>query len=459
MRFSSNNRRNSSHDGDGDGRRRQPRETFRSSSSSNSTQSASYRNHLNGKRKKKKRRPIVDNTIYKRAIILWVIGIILIETFFFLQISTHIDEALLRGRSDQLLDNFKDQDEGRQPPMPRGPPPPKQYLLPKKVITVLGPESSGTTFLSTTLGVAVGAFTKDGGWVHTPAWAFSHIATDDHDQDHRVHRQYHPKGRWTYEKDIGRRAMSLDGEWEIQHLSLPWGWLCEEDEDINIVEALVPEECFRYERDPHLHPVLAEKLWYSTIQEKHAYAKKLEETKENTTDAITNDSGNYASEKANLAAMCRDELKISKVLAEDSTSWTCGAKCGAGKYDGYALYPQRFSVQHILDIGAKCGTGKYDGYALYPQRFSVNITSHIEWYLSRGVDIKVILSMRDRTISSRGKLKGHCHLADVGKREDEVALSLMADAIEKYGKRGSRRGSLAEDVNGKERVIAVSYEG
>ena len=75
----------------------------------------------------------------------------------------------------------------------------------------------------------------------------------------------------------------------------------------------------------------------------------------------------------------------------------------------------------------------------------MNITSHIEWYLSRGVDIKVVVSILDRSASSRGKLKGHCHLSDVGWREDEVALSLMSEAMDKYGTNG--------------RVIAASYEG
>ena len=95
--------------------------------------------------------------------------------------------------------------------------------------------------------------------------------------------------------------------------------------------------------------------------------------------------------------------------------------------------------------GAKCGDGQYDGFALYPQRFSVNITSHIEWWLARGVDIKVIISLRDRHISSKGKLKTHCHLVDAGRKEDEVALSQLSEAIEKY--------------RGTGRVITVSYEG
>ena len=95
-----------------------------------------------------------------------------------------------------------------------------------------------------TLGVAVGTFTEDEGWFHTPARTFSHTHTVEGDYGSwisRVHRQYPAR------TDIGRRAMSLDGdlgEWEIQHFSLPWGWLCEEGEDVNIVEALVPRKFF-----------------------------------------------------------------------------------------------------------------------------------------------------------------------------------------------------------------------
>lgn len=93
-------------------------------------------------------------------------------------------------------------------------------ILPKKVISVFGPESSGTTFLSQTFGIAVGAIQYLG------------------DDAQPVHRQ----------------SATSDGEWEIQHLSLPWGWECEEGKDINVVEALVPEACFRYARDPSLEP-------------------------------------------------------------------------------------------------------------------------------------------------------------------------------------------------------------
>ena len=252
----------------------------------------------------------------------------------------------------------------------------KKKTLPNKVITVFGPESSGTTFLASTLGIAVGIFEVDG---------------------------------------ISRQATSPNGEWEIQHLSLPWGWQCEEDEEIAIVEALVPEECFRYERDPSLESRLAARIF---INERGRKAHKRQQPRKGQRS-----TGLSKSEEQQHLSKCRNEVNISE---EDDK--TCGAKCG---------------------------TGEYNGFALYPQRFSVNITSHIEWYLSRGVDIKVILSMRDRNISSKGKLKSHCHLVDVGRREDEVALSLMTEAIEKYG----HGGTLTEDESRKERVITVSYEG
>ena len=372
-------------------------------------------------RRRKRRRKastLIDFKVWKNVIILWIAGIILIEVYFFHR-ATHILDSELERSNDHLFDyadgTNNNNDNDNRPPMPRQPPQTKTSLLPKKIIAVFGPESSGTTFLSTTLGVAVGAFSKDGGWVHTPAWAFNHTLKGHNRKS--FSGQYNPTGRWTFEADIKRRASTSDNEWEIQHISLPWGWECEEDKEIKIVEALVPEECFRYERDPYLHPKSAEQLWFSTNGRDLDSSSLVDEHREVTL------------EEANLMTMCRNEVKIS----EANDKFTCGAKCG---------------------------TGRYNGCALYPERFSVNITSHLEWYLSRGVDIKVVISIRDRTISSRGKLKGHCHLADVGRKEDEVALSLISEVLEKYGKYGSRRGtSLPQDTIETDRVFTVSYEG
>ena len=237
-------------------------------------------------------------------------------------------------------------------------------ILPEKVITIVGPESSGSTFLATSLAAAVGASLG-------------------------------------ITKKVNQRARS--GKYEIQHLSLPWGWCCGDDIDVNIVDAMVPAECFRYELAPALDPVVAQQIWMAEQQP----ARTLE---------VARDGPQTESEAQSLQ-QCRDEVSIF-----EQSNLSCGAKCGAGVYNGYALYPRRFSV---------------------------NITSHIEWYLQRGVDVTVILSTRDRSISKRGKEKLHCKIKDVGQREDEVALELMNEGLEKYGPFGSI---------GRNRVIVSSYE-
>lgn len=234
----------------------------------------------------------------------------------------------------------------------------KSSILPDRIIAVFGTESSGSTFLATTLGIATGAF--------------------------------HSKGN--RKRVVQQRAMSPNRAIEIQHLSLPSGqWFSREGNCdptfaamTEIVEAWVPDECLRIDG-----------------------GKKL---------------------KLNMTApiACREELHISEQnnMKTNNEKWSCGAKCGLGPHDGFALYPRRFFI---------------------------NITSHIEWYLSRGVDITVVLSMRDKSISHGSKLRDHCLNETITLSENVNAREIMAKALEKYGRRGRFKSG--------ERVIAVSYEG
>ena len=258
-------------------------------------------------------------------------------------------------------------------------------ILPKKVITVIGPESSGSTSLATTLAVAAGAILGN-------RMKGNLRAHDQPPSPPNPHiRHYHD------------RARTMDGQLEIQHLSLPWGFQCVEltgsEIAVNVVDALVPEECFRYELAPSLQPIVAEQKFWQKGATLEVARGPLTET------------------EAQALQQCRDEAFIS----EQSNS-SCGAKCGAGNYSGYALYPKRFFV---------------------------NITSHIEWYLQRGVDVTVILSTRDRSISRRGKEKVHCKRQNFAQREDELAIELMKEGLRKYGAFGSI---------GRDRVIVSSYE-
>ena len=226
------------------------------------------------------------------------------------------------------------------PPKPQTyhPPPPKKSLLPKKLLVVFGPESSGTKFLSSTLGVATGAFPSDGKWEHVPSST---------------------KEEWVFHQHNHRRAMSFDGEWEVQHLSLPWGRFCKDAGAINIVKAVVPAECFRYESNPDNSPESVEWIWHSENENKTKAKHNrpwFSETNaaENGHHDGMSDSPEAAADRTAIMERCRNEVHI----AEDSTPSTCGAMCGRDQYNGYALYPNRFFV---------------------------NITSHIEWYISRGV--------------------------------------------------------------------------
>jgi len=131
-------------------------------------------------------------------------------------------------------------------------------------------------------------------------------------------------------------------------------------------------------------------------------------------------------------AGCREEAHISE-KNNVTSRWTCGSN--------------------------NCGQGENDGYAIYPRRFFVNITSHLEWYLQRGVDITAVLSVRDKSTSRAGKMRTHCKDETISMQEEERARAIMADSLRHYGRLGRLKESgISHDNSNEERVIAVSYE-
>lgn len=219
-----------------------------------------------------------------------------------------------------------------RPPSDWKPRPPKKSILPKRVITVVGPESSGTTLLSTALGVATGGFNPEGEWFQI--WSFGRKKTKLPIAPSELDFNRDAVKKMDYKETVTRRVNSLDGV-EIQHLSLPWGGMCNKNARINIVEALVPDECFRYERAPNMDPHFAEEYFWSE--------HRKEVLKRKGRDAIhrqLSESTYFNHEDIVKMAKCRNEAKISEALDEHS----CGAECGTGDYDGFALYPQRFSI-------------------------------------------------------------------------------------------------------------------
>jgi hypothetical protein len=130
------------------------------------------------------------------------------------------------------------------PPKPSfyQPPPPEKNLLPKRIIAVFGPESSGSTFLTHVLGVAAGAFPEEGRWTQI-------LAPDPQTStDPTI-----PRMKWKFQRKVPERARTDNDELEVQHLSLPSGWMCQEWKEstkMHVVEAFVPAACMRYETLP-----------------------------------------------------------------------------------------------------------------------------------------------------------------------------------------------------------------
>jgi hypothetical protein len=65
----------------------------------------------------------------------------------------------------------------------------------------------------------------------------------------------------------------------------------------------------------------------------------------------------------------------------------------------------------------------------YPRRFFVNITSHIQWYRSKGVEATAILVLRDETIHSIGKQHQHSKNSSQAVLEDEHGKKLIVEAM------------------------------
>lgn len=225
----------------------------------------------------------------------------------------------------------------RTPPADWKPRPPKKSVLPSKVITVVGPESSGTTLLATAFGVATGAFYPEGEWYQIFTYGRKGklaVAPDYLDFSKDAVK------KMDFKDAVNRRVNSADGV-EIQHLSLPWGWTCDDANNVNVVEALVPDECFRYERAPNMDPHFAEGYFWSEHR-KEVLRKKaqLRNKQQSGSHRRMSESIYFNEEDVLKLAKCRDEARIS----ENNEEYSCGAMCGTGAYDGFALYPQRFSI-------------------------------------------------------------------------------------------------------------------
>jgi len=207
-------------------------------------------------------------------------------------------------------------------------------------------------------------------------------------------------GEWIRENDdelvykdtITSSARSDDGEFEVQHILLPESNAECQDVTSTVVEALAPSEC-----------------------------------------SIGLSEGHRTTLDLNTAEQCRDEVFISEVNDSPGAKWTCGALCGHGESDGFAIYPTRYFV---------------------------NISSHIDWYTSRGVDVTAVLQIRDQNIARKSVAsdKNACGSRIIASREDSIGLNLMHEAYAKFGAKTIDHSRSKRRSKGADRVIIASYE-
>ena len=133
--------------------------------------------------------------------------------------------------------------KAKMPPADWKPRPPKHSILPQRVITVIGAESSGTTLLSTALGVATGAFNAGGEWYEITTYRNNKRKVSV-DQSDLVFRRDAVK-KMDFKEAVNRRVTSTDGV-EIQHLSVSLGCFfcqCKERSELTQHSLVFPISC------------------------------------------------------------------------------------------------------------------------------------------------------------------------------------------------------------------------
>uniref|UniRef100_A0A7S2LNH8 Uncharacterized protein n=1 Tax=Leptocylindrus danicus TaxID=163516 RepID=A0A7S2LNH8_9STRA len=221
-------------------------------------------------------------------------------------------------------------------------------ILPKRLISVFGLESSGTRLLTKAIAVASGAATiGNAGGV----------------------------GGFDGRLDRYKKLRGI----EVQHLSLPFG---------------------------------------STCQEVYRGSNVIEQARQYT-----------------LSVLTPRECGVS-----DENSWDHSLLWAPTNRKRASTYADRILSKYCHDAGL-------NDFTRAPKRFFVNVTSHIRWYLDRGVQATAVLVLRDKTIQHMSKVKNHCNSQPSAYAEDSYGMQIMTEAFEK----------LSYDVENPSLVL-VSYE-
>lgn len=191
---------------------------------------------------------------------------------------------------------------------------------------------------------------------------------------------------------------------EVQHISLPWGGTCKGNHNPRdyLVDVVYPAICTKLIRE------------YMTML----------------------------------------QLTMTPEKSEEFSTGPFGQHYASRKVLSYYKIPDEYRNMTLSSCKAMADRRSY------PTRYSLNLNSHLEWYLKKGIDARAIIIMRDATISRKSRQQ-HCRNSTIMAMEEELGREILQTTIRKYivstpNTGGRRRRLVHSSSNG--RVVVVSYE-
>jgi hypothetical protein len=302
-------------------------------------------------------------------------------------------------------------------------------VMPKKLITVIGKESSGTTFVAKTLAEA--------------------LQLPGRQQKYRDGYFHHERRKFD-ENPI-----------QVQHVSLPQGAWCVQNHSHHIVDIILPPQClsdkhkyFPSEDNPRikqqcenlltnmkltegqtkLHgPWFMRKSWKNNL-----YFTSIRYPGRNFTQTFhAKHSAYYASEKRH-----HDFPKD----AQRGDVWSFQKKLERQEKIR-KMYKRQSHLRHLrktnheVDIeewtrnvknGIPLSKLTTENLVKYPARFFLNITAQKLWYDRQGTEQVVVIVVRDEEMSYASRIRKHCQEIDLAKEEEQIATGILNDAIRTF---------------------------
>ena len=250
----------------------------------------------------------------------------------------------------------------------------KSSILPKKVYTVIGKESSGTQFVTSIIRDALEFHSyREGGRSYEFSTKRSRSKVDEQKFKH-----------WRPEDDQNNPI-------QVQHFSLPQGSNCRQGNKNlknQIVDAVFPAVCTsaltfglhrKRQKEKRKRPMFQDKSFTENFQ--------------------------------SIKEQCR-EMKQKQISLPHGF-----------EYDTRLIFGP---------ISRNVPQANYEALIDYPTRYFLNITSHKQWQEAHGVEQVIVIVVRDREISFQSRLKSHCADPNIARAEERIATEIINNAIREY---------------------------